>query len=291
MSFRFSPACVLAGWLSLLAWPLTVTADDFPDSLFERQSSLWLDGGADSTDSNSARASLSLAVGEASWLRLGFGSDRIALDGDALDARSYRAGATIGELGNFDLAADYSYWGDPSEIVNQTGRLALKARLGDWDLALVPEYRAYQMYTRPILGIRREVEFDSTGWGAAVDYWAGDHWHVRLNGSAYTYSKDVTKLDTIIAQRVFTSKAFTLAAGLLDRYLNAEAGYRGEYAGVTLYHSRTVSAIDQSNVNFSGLLLDFYLNRALTLELEAGVGNSDQYEDSTYGNVAIGFHW
>jgi len=292
MSHRLSPARLLTGLLVIMSWPLSAaSADAFPDFLFDRQSSLWIDGGIDSTDSRSGHASLDLAIGESSRLRLGAGTDIIALNGDDLQARSVRTGVTLGGLGVFDLGADYSYWGDPSEIVNQTGRITVKARLGDWDLALIPEFRQYQMYTRPIRGIRREVEFDSTGWGAALDYWPGERWHFRLNASAYTYSRDVTLLDTARAQLVFTSKAFTLAAGLLDHYLNAEAGFHGDYLGLTLYHTRTVSAIDLSNVNFSGAVLTFYITRSVTLELEGGIGNSDRYENTSYGTVAVGFHW
>jgi hypothetical protein len=292
MASRLFRTCLLTGLLALQSWPHSAAlADSSPDPLFARLSSLWIDGGFDSTDSRSGHASLDLAIGEASRVRLGAGTDVIALGGDDLDARSVRAGLTLGGLGNFDVGADYSYWGDPSEIVNQTGRLTVKAHLGDWDLAVTPEYRQYQMYTRPILGIRREVEFESTGWGAALDYWPSDRWHFRLNGSAYAYSKDVTRLDTVRAQRVFSSKAFTLAAGLLDRYLNAEFGYHGDVLGLTLYHTRTVSAIDLSNVNFSGAVLTFYISRSVTVELEGGVGNSDRYADTSYGNLAMGLHW
>ena len=292
MSPRLYPARILTGLLVLLSWPLpTALADSFPETLFERQSSLWIDGGFDSSDSRSGHASLDFAIGESSRVRLGAGTDIIALDGDDLHARSIRAGLTLGGAGIFDLGADYSYWGDSSEIVNQSGRVTVKAHLGDWDLAVIPEYRQYQMYTRPILGIRREAEFDSTGWGAAIDYWPSDRWHFRLNGSAYSYSKDVARLDTARAQLVFSSKAFTLAAGLLDHYLNAEFGYHGDVLGLTLYHTRTVSAIDQSSVNFSGAVLTFYFSRSVTVELEGGVGNSDRSADTSYGSFALGLHW
>ena len=292
MASRLIRTRILAGLLALLLWPQSAAlADSPPDPLFARLSSLWIDGGFDSTDSRSGHASLDLAIGESSRVRLGAGTDVIALDGDDLHARSIRAGLTLGGVGIFDLGADYSYWGDPSEIINQTGRVTVKAHLGDWDLAVIPEYRQYQMYTRPILGIRREAEFDSTGWGAAISYFPDDRWHFRLNGSAYTYSKDVTRLDTARAQWVFSSKAFTLAAGLLDHYLNAEFGYHGDVLGLTLYHTRTVSAIDLSNTNFSGAVLTFYISRSVTVELEGGVGNSDRYADTSYGNLAMGIHW
>lgn len=278
--------------LCLTACLLPAHAGDdlIPDPGPPRRSSLWLDGGYDSLDTRSGSAMFELAVAARDTLTLGAGSTLIPLDGDDLYAGNYLAGYRARGLSFLDAGLLYEFWGDPDFITVHKWQLALDARWRDWTLGIAPEFRQYNLYARPFLG-GLEVEFDSSGWGVALDYRPGRHWRFRINGGTYDYSVDVRRLNSARAILVFQSQVLVVAVGLLDRYANAEIGYEFEYAALRLYRTHSVSAVDDARSEYTGAKLSVFLAETVTLELGGGWTDNELTEDMTSGTLSLGLHW
>jgi hypothetical protein len=195
----------------------------------------------------------------------------------------------------------YSEWRDSNRYESRTPQLALAARVGDVELSLLAERRDIDIgYTVQLLlrDLERVFSFDGTGYGAGLA-WTGTTWSAYGRALTYEYDESLDEL-IALAQRPdlrflprissLVGSVLVLSQGALD--WQAGAGVQRTFARSALSVDALAvrDAVEGADGRSISLTYAWSATRRLDLELTGGLNDTDGFDQSVFGGIAVVLH-
>jgi hypothetical protein len=217
------------------------------------------------------------------------------LDGDllraAIDVHNARFGARF----------VWTQWEDSSRYESRTPQLTLYVSHEAWQFGLIAAQRDISIgYTLRTLNgpVDRSFDFSGTGFGASVN-WFSARWGAYLEGVAYDYGSDLDRLAAVAGSPLV--ERFPALEGLVGTILvqaesaldyQASAGIERVFARSTLSLDAFVvkGALDGAVGRSLGSTFRYGATRLLDLEFTIGLNDTDGFDTTFFGGVAITLH-
>ncbi len=249
-----------------------------------------------SSDSNSTQSSLfnvNFNATEQTQLYLGFGESVIKDDSGEITVTSYNIGLNGIADEQIDYDIGYSYWGNNNEISTETIHLSLSLYTEDWKFTLRPELQQIVLYTK---NLRRQVDIQGNGFYSSIEYFGFnmvDFFYARSN---YSYNKNLTLLNTRLADLFFSNTALLLSGSFIEKRDQAEVAFNLSGNNVlpkriAVSYSQSLIAIDKSHSKTLAVNLRFDLSKNIELELEGGEVRPEFSNKLNYAVVSIRYKY
>ncbi|VAW94099.1 hypothetical protein MNBD_GAMMA23-2168 [hydrothermal vent metagenome] len=249
-----------------------------------------------SSDSNSTQSSsldISVDATEQTQLYLGAGESVIKDDSGEITVASYNIGLSVLADEQLDYGVGYSYWGNSNEISTETVHLSLSLYTEDWKFTMRPELQQIVLYTK---SARRQVDINGSGFYSSVEYFGFDKVEFFYAHSNYTYNKNLTLLNTRLADLFFSNTSLLLGGSFIEKRDQAEVafnldGNNGLPNRIAVSYSQSLIAIDKSHSKTVALNLRFDLSKNIELELEGGEVRPEFSSKLNYGVVSLRYKY
>ncbi len=249
-----------------------------------------------SSDSNSTQSSLfnvNFNATEQTQLYLGFGESAIKDDSGEITVTSYNIGLNSIANEQIDYDFGYSYWGNSNEINTETIHLSLSLYTEDWKFTLRPELQQIVLYTK---NLRRQVDIQGSGFYSSIEYFGFDTVEFFYARSNYSYNKNLTLLNTRLADLFFSNTALLLSGSFIEKRDQAEVAFNLSGNNVlpkriAVSYSQSLIAIDKSHSKTLAVNLRFDLSKNIELELEGGEVRPEFSNKLNYAVVSIRYKY
>lgn len=287
--------CLSQQWLSTLLVTLvcanSFAAESFLDYVSKiddtPRSSLWMEYQTSDDDSTDFYLDMGLYLNSSDKLIIGIGESQIHDINQSINTTNYNLHFIHQSENNVDVGIGYSYWGNDNELWTQTVNLMLAIHSGDFSFRLQPRYTTLNIYTLPIMGNRRLINADSRGWGTSLSYYGFENWIVTISATDYDYDKDLTRLDTSLAQIIFSNTTLLLSDNFLEKSSSLEIKKQFSQFDLGFVVSKSVSAIDHSNIDSRAINLEWFIDSDYSLFLETGESLPESGDTGSY--ITAGF--
>lgn len=249
-----------------------------------------------SSDSNNTQSSLlnvSFNTTKQTQLYLGGGESVIKDDNGEITVTSYNLGLSsiVDEQIDYDIG--YSYWGNNNEISTENIHLSLSLYTEDWKFTLRPELQQIVLYTK---NLRRQIEIQGSGFYSSIEYFGFDTVGFFYARSNYSYNKNLSLLNTRLADLFFSNTALLLSGSFIEKRDQAEvafnlSGNNGLPKRIAVSYSQSLIAIDKSHSKTLAVSLRFDLSRNIELELEGGEVRPEFSSKLNYGIASLRYKY
>ncbi len=249
-----------------------------------------------SSDSNSTQSSLlnvSFNATAQTQLYLGGGESVIKDDSGEITVTSYNIGLSsiVDEQIDYDIG--YSYWGNNNEISTETVHLSLSLYTQDWKFTIRPELQQIVLFTK---NLRRQVDIQGNGFYSSIEYFGFDTISFFYARSNYSYNRNLTLLNTRLADLFFSNTALLLSGSFIEKRDQAEVAFNLSGNNVlpkriAVSYSQSLIAIDKSHSKTLAVSLRFNLSRNIELELEGGEVRPEFSNKLNYAVVSIRYKY
>lgn len=264
----------LSTLLTFLLCPVVFAQEGFLDYVAEMddspRSSLWMEYQSYEDDSTDFYMDLGLYLNPSNKLKVGIGESQLHDAGQSIDTDNYDIQLVHHTSHNMDIGIGYSYWGNNDELWTETLDLMFVVHGDDFSFRLQPRFTTLNIYTLPIMGQRRLGETDSEGWGISLSYYGTKNWTFNLSATEYDYDADLTKLNTLLAQFVFSNATLLLSDNFLEKSTSLEIIRQFGKIDLGVVIGQSVSAIDHSDIDNYAINLEWFLDPGYSLFMEAG---------------------
>lgn len=292
---------MLKGWMPrywmnamflLLLCPVAYAQESFLDYVTEMEdiprSSLWLEYQSSDDDSTDFYMDLGLSLNSSNKLKLGIGESQLHDVTQSIDTENYDIQLVHLTPRDVDVGIGYAYWGNDDELWTETVNLMLVIHGEDFSFRIQPRFTTLHIYTVPIMGQRRLGETDSEGWGISFSYYGFENWTVNLSATDYEYDADLTKLNSLLAQFIFSNTALLLSDIFLEKSNSLEIKRQFNKIDLGFLLGQSVSAIDHSEIDNRAVNLEWYLHPDYSLFIETGETVPESGDPGTY--ITAGFN-
>ena len=287
--------CLFRQWLSALSITLISTQgfanENFLDYVSELdskpRSSLWVEYQEHDDDSTDFYMDLGLYLNDTNKLTIGIGESQLQDFNQSIDSNSYNIQLLHQTKNNFDMGIGYNYWGDDNELWTETYSLIFTLYGDGYSLRLQPRFTTLNIYTVPIMGTRHLGDSDSEGWGLTFSYYGFKDWVINISGTDYDYDADLTKLNTLLAQFIFSNATLLLSDSFIEKSTTFEIKKQFYDFDLGFVFGQSVSAIDHSKVDNMAVNFEWYFSNDYSLFLETGTAEPKSDDSSKY--ITTGF--
>ncbi len=243
-------------WLvTLLTGTITAQAD-----------SVSLESGVDEQGNHSIAFASSHAIEKKQTLLLGLGTTTLPGASGTISNNYVYAGLRYQRSKTLDMTGMLEYSGRNGSFTLFSASLPVRYSGRQAYIEFSPAYRSIRLNTTN----GRIIDSSGSVLGIKTGVFVGQH--LRLSGSAfaYQYSRDVSKLSSVLAARFLSLDTLQLSSGLLKNLYTIEAGLDFENTALTAGKNRSISAIDNSETNYLYLSMDYYLSQTWSVGLLFG---------------------
>ena len=287
--------CLFRQWLSILLITLVYSnsyaAEDFLDYVSNLddnpRSSFWMEYQSHDDNSTDFYMDLGLYLNPDNKLMIGLGESQLQDANKSIDASNYSIQLIHHANSNIDVGIGYSYWGNDDELWTETFDFLLAIHSENFTLRFQPRFTTLNIYTVPIMGTRRLGDTDSEGWGLSLSYYGFKSWVINVSGTDYEYDADLTKLNTLLAQFIFSNTTLLLSDSFLEKSTTLEVKKQFNHFDLGLVAGQSVSAIDHSEVDSTAINVEWFVNKDYSLFFETGRVEPESDDPGEY--VTAGF--
>lgn len=252
------------------------------------RSSLWIEHQSSSDDSSDNYVDLGLYLNPSNKIQIGYGESQIEGISQSIETTNYSLQLIHHTKNNVDVGIGYSYWGNKDELWTETINLMLAIHGDDFSFRLQPRFTTLNIYTVPIMGVRRLGDTDSEGWSASLSYYGFENWIVNISTTDYEYDADLTKLNSFLGQIIFSNTTLLLSDNFLEKSTSLEIKWQFSHVDLGFVVSQSVSAIDHSDIDSRAINLEWFYHPDYSMFIEAGESVPES-GDSGSSYVTAGF--
>lgn len=253
--------------------------------------SFWMEYQSSDDDSTDFYMEMGLPVNPENRLQIGIGESQLHDENQGIDTSNYSIQLVHQTPGNVDLGIGYSYWGNDDELWTETVELLMAIHGDNFSIQIQPRFSKLNIYTVPIMGTRRLGDTDSEGWGISFNYYGLKNWLLTISGTDYEYDADLTKLNTLLSQFVFSNTTLLLSDSFLEKSTTLEIKKQFNTFDLGFAVSQSTSAIDHSEIDHNALNLEWFTSKDYSLFFETGSVLPEFGNSSKYISMGIGALW
>ncbi len=246
---------------------------------------------SDSNNTQDSSLNLGFDITEQTQLYMGGGESVIKDSSGEITTTSYNIGLNgIGDE-QFDYDLGYAYWGNTDELTTETFHISLSLYTQDWKFTIRPETQQIVLYTKDS---RNQVDIDGSGFYNSIEYFGFDMVEFLYAHSSYHYDKNLTLLNTRLAELFLSNASLMLSGSFLEKKDQAEIAFNLSSSPwlpkrITLAYTQSLIAVDKSHSETLAMRLRFDLSNNVELQLEGGEIRPEFSDNLNYAMVSLRF--
>ena len=287
--------CLFQQWrvvlLSVLVYSQSFAADNFMDFITELDDtpdpSIWMEYRSYDDDSTDFLMELALPISTLNRFTFGIGESQLHDINQSIDVKNYNIDWFHKASDSVEVGIGYAYWGNDSELWTETVNVLLTFDTRDFRFRIQPRFSTLNMFTALINGRRKLGNTDSKGLGLSLSYYGINDWIFNLSASRYDYEADLTKLNSLLAQLIFSNNTLLLSDSFQEESQTIQIKRQFNTFDLGVVIGRSVSAIDHSKMNSTAINFEWYFNEDVSLMLEAGQTEPEFDDPGNYISTAL----
>ena len=250
-----------------------------------KETTISLDFGQDELDNTSSILSVDMDLENSKRLFWGLGKNKTFLANKFIENNISFIGLSKKMNDDFKITGMLELSGLKDAFTIFSTSAGVRYSQNYFYIELVPALRKVTLTTLS----NREVKLSSTALGFKAGFFIGEHF--RLSGSTYRYdySRNVSVLSSFASTQFFNTQTLALSSSLLSESYNVEAGLDYDSFSVSLGKNSSISAIDNSSIDYAYSVLDYFLSDTWGLSLLFGKYLDTPANQDNYTSVTISY--
>ncbi len=278
------PACRRALTLLLFTAALTGPA---PAADFD----LWLETSQDDAGIDTTYAELGITLDNGVRLDIGGGSTDYNDGGASVSPTSSAFGISAPLDQTFVPALRLDNWQAEGVMETSTLRLDLGYNLENWTLRASPLLKDITLRVNPPMGSAFDAETQARGFEASATWYGWDDWSLGLRAGGYSYDRDLSRLNTRVAARIFSEQALTSSSTLPERWHGVSLSRYTNWGALGLNYDVTTSAVTLSDAKTPSFNITLNLSDEVGLYGEVGETRLSDGSTIAYSRLALTVSW